>query len=197
MFSFIFQPVILFLYLGILVSFLDRTLIGTNTTFEGDGRVNPKKIICNGENLDSIYCIFMVKEIKNFPGLEVIGIGLPVLVNMNSDKVMAILKAAIMLFVLNVIIEQIPEISNKILGGPSLKADWQDKLPNAGSAKEALRGIQKRGMGAIKKAGSAGAKKAKSVGKKIKDAVRGGGPKSSAKDGGADTGDSGDGGDKS
>ncbi len=44
--SFVLQPVILFAYLGILITLFDHTMIG-DAKFSGDGKVGPKGIICS------------------------------------------------------------------------------------------------------------------------------------------------------
>ncbi len=81
MLSFILQPVVLFLYMSILIVFFDKEVLTSHVRFQGDGKINPKKILCNKEAKEkSAYCILKdTGEFGNVPGLEVIGVFLPTL----------------------------------------------------------------------------------------------------------------------
>lgn len=150
--GFIFQPVILFVYLGILISVIDLTIVG-DVTFEGDGKTAPKKIVCEGEGKNnSMYCIFNVADIKTFTGLEPIGIGLPLLASMNQQKMHYIIKTAIILFIYFQFMDQIMTFAKKLVGGGSIQSDWGVK-GIAEKAAGALQGIQDRGTNAIAKHG--------------------------------------------
>lgn len=86
------QPMILFAYLGILVTVFDNQLIGS-ARFIGDGKAVAKRVDCspyieNGvtkdPGQDSVYCLFASTKIKNMDNamtapLAVIGIAIPVL----------------------------------------------------------------------------------------------------------------------
>lgn len=160
--GFILQPVILFAYLGILLTFFDSVIIG-NVTYSGDGLQAQKKIICNSEAQNtSVYCIFKIDDIKKFAGLEVIGVGLPLLGSMNQAKLNSIIKAAFLLFVFLAILDKISSLAQNLVGGSELSSNWGSMTQISKSAYENLRGVQKRGMGAMKNAGTAAYNKAKS-----------------------------------
>jgi type IV secretory pathway VirB6-like protein len=156
MLGFTLQPMILFAYLGILITLFDKVIIGDDVRFTGDGKKNPKQMICNDEAKNtSIICIFKIPDIKTFPGLEVLGVGLPMLGSMNQEKLQSIVKAALIMFIFMKFMDQITGFAKKLVGGAELKSDWDASA--SGMAKNAygtLRGIQQRGM----RVGKAGAK---------------------------------------
>lgn len=122
--GFILQPMILFLYIGILINLLDATVIG-DVTFKGDGISAPKQVICEGEAKDtSLYCIFNFANLDSFPGLEIIGIGVPLLTDMNKAKLQSIIKAAFIVFVYMQFMDKISEFAKKLVGGGDLSSDW-------------------------------------------------------------------------
>jgi type IV secretory pathway VirB6-like protein len=180
--GFTLQPMILFAYLGILVTLFDKVIIGSDVTFTGDGRQSPKQIVCNDTAEDtSIYCIFRISDIKTFTGLEVLGIGLPILGSMNQDKLQTIIKAALIMFVFMKFMDQISLFAYHLVGGSMLESGW--KISAAGMAKNAyktLRGIQERGMNVIKKQGGFIARKAgqelQGIGRALGDRGRAVGP---------------------
>jgi hypothetical protein len=71
------------------------------------------------------YCIFKISDIKTFPGLEVIGIGLPVLVNMTAAKFNTVLKGAFLLFIFAKFMDQITGFAAKLVGGEVLESNWK------------------------------------------------------------------------
>lgn len=122
--GFILQPMILFLYIGILINLLDVTVSG-DVKFKGDGISAPKQIICEEETKDtSLYCIFNVANLDSFPGLEIIGIGTPLLTNMNKSRLLSIIKAAFIVFVYMQFMDKISEFAKKLVGGGDLSSDW-------------------------------------------------------------------------
>jgi hypothetical protein len=150
--GFTLQPMILFAYLGILITIFDKIIIGDDVRFEGDGRKNPKKMICStAAKNTSIICIFRIPDIKTFPGLEVLGIGLPMLSSMNQEKLQSITKAALIMFIFMKFMDQITSFASKLVGGAELRSDWN--VSASGMAKNAygtLSGIQERGMRVVK-----------------------------------------------
>jgi type IV secretion system protein VirB6 len=166
--GFTLQPMILFAYLGILITFFDKVIIG-DAHFKGEGKQSPKQIVCEGEAQDtSIYCIFRVAQIKTFTGLEPIGIGIPVLKSMNQTKLKTIMTASLLMFILMSFLDQISQFAQALVGGSILSSDW--KVSATGMAKTAygaMSAIQKRGMGAIKKGSTA-------IGKSLGSRARGG-----------------------
>ena len=146
--GFTLQPMILFAYLGILITLFDKVIIGDDVRFTGDGKQNPKQMICNDAAKNtSIICIFKIPDIKTFPGLEVLGVGLPMLGSMNQEKLQSIIKAALIMFIFMKFMDQITGFASKLVGGAELNSDWDASA--SGMAKNAygtLRGIQQRGM---------------------------------------------------
>ena len=165
--SFALQPIVLFAYLGILVSIFDITIIGS-ARFEGDGINAPKNIICNDDaDTDSLYCIFKIAEIKNFDGFEAIGIGIPILVGITSDKLTTVIKAAFILFIFTQFLEKITNLAATLTGGAELKGAGISAMEMATKSFGAARGIQKRAMGLSKKIASGVGKKGTSVARSI------------------------------
>ncbi len=159
--GFTLQPMILFAYLGILITLFDKTVIG-DVTFVGDGKENPKRIVCQGDAINtSMYCIFRVADIQTYDGFEALGIGIPMLVNMNQTKVNSIIKTSIIMFIFMSFMDQITSFAAKLVGGAELKSDW--KLSASGMAKDsfkAMNGVRKRAAGLARKAGGGIARKA-------------------------------------
>lgn len=153
------QPMILSVYLGIFLTLFDHIMIG-DVTFEGDGKTAPKAVVCTGEAADtSIYCIFRVADIKTFPGLEILGIGLPMLTDMNETKLKSIINGAMLMFIFMKFMDQISSFASKLVGGAQLDSNWGSATQMVSQSYSALRGLQKRGMRAIKKHGGTIARK--------------------------------------
>lgn len=170
--GFILQPVILFAYLGIYISLFDATMIG-DVTFRGDGRTAPKIIECDDTTDDtSIYCIFKIANLRTYSGLEIIGIGIPILTSLNKDKLESIMKAAFIMFIFSQFMDKISKLASTLVGGAELKSNSASAAHMTQAAAGALRGIQKRGtrlaknagIGAIKKAGSMAKRGAQIIG---------------------------------
>ncbi len=165
--GFTLQPMILFAYLGILVSMLDAVILGS-ATFTGSniivngqtvvdtlGRVAPKKISCSGlANDDSIYCIFRISDIETFDGFEALGIGIPLLTSMNSAKLETIIKSAFIMFIFSSFLDKMTGFAAKLVGGAELKSDWGSSTSAmAGKAFGMASAVQGRAVRAIKKHG--------------------------------------------
>lgn len=172
--GFTLQPMILFCYLGIVITIFDKVVIGDVTFSAADpsdpyGRSSPKAINCVGDAADtSLYCIFRVADIKTFDGLEALGIGLPMITSMNGAKLQTIIRAALLMFILMQFLEKISEFSTALVGGEALSSDWGSAKTMASKSYNALKGIQQRGMGLAKKHGvpaiRSGASAMKSIG---------------------------------
>lgn len=160
--GFALQPMILFAYLGILVSLLDYVILGSATftpsmvevngmqVEDTYGRMAPKKISCTGtaEN-DSLYCIFRISDIENFDGFEPLGIGIPMLTSMNSEKFSTIFKAAIVMFIFSSFMDKIAEVASTLVGGSTLKSDWGSSgTAMMQKAYGIARAVQERGVNA-------------------------------------------------
>lgn len=165
--GFALQPFILFAYLGLMITFFDKVVIGDATFSGGNGITAAKNIVCNGsaENT-SIYCIFRISELKNFTGLEIIGIGMPILKNMNSAKVHTIINGAFLMFILWTFLDKITGFAKDLVGGNEIKNEWKASFTGiAKSSYGALHGFQKRRDRATEKV-------AKAAFNKVKNAVR-------------------------
>jgi type IV secretory pathway VirB6-like protein len=168
--SFALQPVILFAYLSILISIFDLVLMG-DITFTGDGKNVPKQIVCSGEAANtSIYCIFNPPisgtdgAVKTYDKLKILGIGLPILTSINQVKISALIKAAILMFVMMSFLDKISDFAKALVGGDAtLKSNTMSAGQMMSKAYGGLSDIQKRGMGAIKKHGLGAAKKGASI----------------------------------
>jgi type IV secretory pathway VirB6-like protein len=180
MLGFTLQPMILFAYLGILVSLLDAVILGSATfkpttvelngtsVVDTFGRVAPKQISCAGDAAnDSIYCIFQISDIKTFNGFEILGIGIPLLGSMNSSKLETIMKCAIIMFIFSSFMDKMSGFAAKLVGGAELKSTWGSSTSKlAGQAYGALSAVQSRGVRALKKHGMGLGKKVDEGGKK-------------------------------
>lgn len=195
------QPMILFAYMGVLISVFDSVAIG-DVEFSGDGRTAPKSAICDTSGSlsvgvssgsvggvstpsvsgsvsgfipgdESLYCIFGIAEMKNFPGFEVVGIGLPVLIGMTKAKVFTIMKAAMLLFIFMNFLEKISSLATALVGGNELKTGSAmiNMAIMASTTGGALRGIQKRGMNLASKVGGTAARKGGEIASTAKGAM--------------------------
>jgi type IV secretory pathway VirB6-like protein len=168
--GFTLQPMILFCYLGIVITLFDKMVIGSDVSFNSTtinvngvdvvdnlGRISPKQISCAGAAADtSIYCIFRVADIKTYNGLEAIGIGLPILASMNATKLQTIIKVTFVMFIFTKFLDKISDLAAALVGGAALKSNWSLSTESMAKASfGAARAIQKRVRGAVQKHGSA------------------------------------------
>jgi hypothetical protein len=195
--GFTLQPMVLFAYMGILVSLLDAFILGSATftpsqvNLNGQiitdtyGRMAPKQISCSGDaSDDSLYCIFRISEIKNFDGFEAIGIGIPLLTSVNSAKLSTIIKVAMIMFIFSSFMDKISEFAAKLVGGAELKPSWGGSTSDlVGKAYGIARGVQERGVQAIAKHGGNIARGTINKGKDIASAVSNRGRKQGDVDG--------------
>ncbi|MCE3254738.1 MAG: type secretion system protein VirB6 [Rickettsiaceae bacterium] len=169
--SFVLQPVVLFIYLGFLITLFEGTMIGS-ATFSGDGKSAPKTINCNAAaNNDSIYCIFKLKDIKTNNSLSPIGIALPVLADMNAKKMNTIIKAAFLMFIFTKFLDKIIDIAKTLLGGAGLVSNSMGALRGAGAAFGYAKAVQSRGTNATRKWGGKTASWAGDKAKYVKSAA--------------------------
>lgn len=147
LFSYCLQPMILFAYVAIFISVMDQTLVGSavfkgnppnktlsceKTCYDNDGNVVPydgdQAPACDQENQslidplnDSMACILDFKKFGTFKVFEVIGISLPILKNLLSEnvkqRVLTVLKATLVMFLLYMSMDEIPNIIEALVGG--------------------------------------------------------------------------------
>ncbi len=174
--SFCFQPMILFAYIAIMLLVFDNVLIGS-ATFHGpapnrtihcreyckglDGKIldvsnaNPCDKV--GEEIinplnDSVACMIDVKGYKNIPGLDVIGIKIPNLALLLSsnvkERVLTILKAALMMYLLYKFADQIPGITSTLIGGAALPTSDANGMSMFSKTLNVARGVGQRASNA-------------------------------------------------
>jgi type IV secretory pathway VirB6-like protein len=112
---------------------------------------------------DSVACMLSLED-ENFgsiPSLEALGVTLPILVGVFEEngrqKILTMMKAALVMFILAGFIEYIPNMATLIIGGNPIPTGAIDKIgsvKSASAAKGLLFAVQKRGVGGIGKAGS-------------------------------------------
>lgn len=202
--GFTLQPMILFAYLGIMLTIFDSLVVG-GATFTNNGPGNAKTIVCNNGDVSnpfpsegygdtvtvdttlsggnpisgdnpfssdnfsnpfqdfgksspsdtSLYCIFNFAQMKTWRGFEPIGIGLPMLLNMNQTRVLTIIKAALVVFILMKFMDRISVFAKELVGGASLSSDWKvSAFSMAEKGRSNVRAVQKRAGRALLKHGS-------------------------------------------
>ncbi len=170
--GFALQPMILFMYMGILLTFFDTVLMG-DVTFIGDGKNVPKQVVCSGAAVNtSIYCIFNPPisgsdgAVKTYDKLKMLGIGLPILTSINQAKIGSLMKASILFFVLMSLLDKISGLASTLVGGATLSSNTMKASELMQQSYDMASGVQKRGIGALRKNGWAAAKKAGSTTRK-------------------------------
>jgi type IV secretory pathway VirB6-like protein len=188
--AFTLQPMLLFAYIAIFVSVLDKTLTGSATYY---GQSPNKTISCKsycvnnqgltvkpaespacdriGEKIvkpkaDSFACLVSNDAFGKWPGLELIGISLPFIIEIfESDtktKILTIIKAALVIYFLNEFMGEIPGITGHLIGGKALSSQGPKKGAASlfASVKGFMGGLQKRGQRLGKSAASGAKNKA-------------------------------------
>ena len=152
MLGFILQPMILFAYLGLMLTVFDDLFIG-------DAKFNPPlngelptidcardAIIKSHPDENSIYCILQLERYKSYTGLEVFDLAIPVLMSMNKEKINTLTRAAIIMFVFLKFLDTITTVAKKLVGGAELKANSTSEIQNL--LKKVAKGVQKRALNA-------------------------------------------------
>ena len=215
--SFVLQPMILFAYIAIFVTIMDKTMIGSANFFgdppsktidcqercvsdsgilvNNDSDLNNDDIDCQENRLinplnDSVACLIGVSAYKSHPALQMIGIPIPMIANLLSsnikERVLTILKGALVMYLIYKFMDQIPGIASNLTGGsglPQSKADGVKmfKAIAGGTAeiqKRLSRGALNAGKNAAGKLRDGAkdmAKTAGDKGKSVSDAIRPGG----------------------
>lgn len=182
--GFCLQPLILFAYIAIFITIMDKVLIGS-ATFHGtgpnktisckeycadsDGNKVPEScvsdpLLCDpdcddlGHDLidpmdDSFACLININSFGKFPGLEIIGISVPILINVFDgnikEKVLTLVKAALVMYILCQFMDQIPEMASYLMGGAGLSGAGGGVMGRAkgllGKTMGAAAALRKRG----------------------------------------------------
>lgn len=164
--GFALQPMILFMYMGILLTFFDNVLMG-DVRFIGDGKDVPKQVVCAGDAVNtSIYCIFNPPisgsdgAVKTYDKLKMLGIGLPILADMNQAKISSLIKAAVLFFILMSLLDKISDFAKDLVGGEKLASNTMKASEMMQQSYGMAGDVQKRGMGMLRKNVYSKAKKA-------------------------------------
>ena len=190
--SFCLQPMILFAYIAIFLMVMDRTLIGS-AEFNGPApfkTINCEKKCVNiadgsiapyvngampdcdktGQQIidplnDSAACLLGFDGFGSFPGFEIIGVTIPVLINIfesnTKERILTILKAALVMYLIYKFMDEIPGITTALIGGTKLPSSNADGFAMWKKGVGIARGIQKRLARGALKVGKKGAGKAR------------------------------------
>ena len=167
------------------------------TVYDNDSDGKP---ICDTSNddvildpeADSVACLVNVNRFKNWPGLELIGIGIPMILeiftkpDVTRAKILTMVKALLLIYILAEFAGEIPKIASNLTAGTQLPGMNNKSLKDILTRSTGILGsFQKRAMGAGKKLAGRGtdylskqANKIGNSGKKAADAP----PKSNTAD---------------
>lgn len=202
--GFALQPVILFAYIFIVVTMMDKVLIGSATFKTMSKNQNAAKsldceeycissydgsLVKKSENgyedcivdyfskkinpyTDSVACLVNFDDFGTMPGLEIIGLSIPILDNLLTGKgsvsvgakIITLLNAALVMYLLNKFISEIPGIASALTGSSSLPGANIETSSVLNKTAGILSAIQKRATRAAHKAGKSGADAAKKQG---------------------------------
>jgi len=187
------QPIILFAYIGIFVAVFDNILVGSAIFY---GEAPRKEINCDDRcydpsgalkdikdcditidklvqpTTDSMACIVSGKNVfKNWPALEVLGIGVPLLANVFTadgheiiiKQAKTILKGTLLLFILASFIGQIPQTSQALIGGVEMRMSALSVKEQMKKLYGGVAAAAQRGRRGTKKAGQSAAETGKSA----------------------------------
>jgi type IV secretory pathway VirB6-like protein len=188
--SFCLQPLILFAYIAFFITIMDKTMIGSATFSgnppakrvsceiickKSDGTIvpysngappacdNPGEKKINPLN-DSVACLININDFGKFPGFELIGISIPVIKNVFEgnvkEKILTILKGALVMFLLAQFMDEIPGITSALMGGVGLPGSTVKASDLFNKTAGAVAAAQARIAGGLKKHGGSGAKSA-------------------------------------
>ncbi len=173
LFSYCLQPMILFAYVAIFVSVMDRTLIGSATfvgnppnktmscdkvCYDIDGKVVPydgsQAPPCDeaGQKLvnplnDSVACLLNFQGFGTWKAFQVIGVALPALENLLEEnvkqRVLTLLKGTLIMLLLYTFMDKIPGIIDSLVGG-GLGGDKGDALDMLKKSINMVEGVSKR-----------------------------------------------------
>jgi hypothetical protein len=191
--SFCFQPIILFAYIAIFCTIMDKTMIGSATfTGSSPSKIISCKEICKDSNgailpfeggqapacdqtgqtqydpkNDSVICLMNLNDFGKYPGFEIIGIGFPILKDLLEGdiraKLLTILRGFLVMFLLYKFMDEIPEISSSLTGGTKLPGSEADALAMLSKATSIMRSAQLRASRRVRKSATSAYGRAKEV----------------------------------
>jgi len=179
------QPILLFAYIAITITILDKVLIGS-ATFHGtppykitdcdevciDSIGNPVPLKdddsdpdCDEEGQvwidpknDSVACLINFDDYKNFAGFEIVAMPIPVidsLLDNPREKILTLLKAMLCVYLIYKFMDEISKITSALIGGEALGSGNADAIKMFKQVAGGVRAIQKRLAGAGKQGAKA------------------------------------------
>ena len=197
MLGFILQPMILFAYVGLMLTVFDNMFIGTarfNPIINDSSMlptVNCDSYTDNGKDFNpsdtSIYCILNFSKYTNYSGLELFDLAMPVLTSLNPTKIRTMFQSAIIMFVFLQFFDKITTVAAKLVGGAELNSESAGAMLD--QVKKITKGVQDRALNTVKRAAT------KQIPNAIKNRIGGNSdsppPPPPKSDSGADTADGG------
>jgi type IV secretion system protein VirB6 len=160
MLGFILQPMILFAYVGLMLTVFDNLFIGTarfNSVLNDSSilpKVNCDSYTDNGKNYipsdTSVYCIFNFGKYSNYTGLELFDLAMPILTSLNPTKIRTIFQSAIIMFVFLQFFDKITTVAANLVGGAELKSDSGSAMLD--QVKKITKGVQDRALNTVNRA---------------------------------------------
>ena len=162
MLGFILQPMILFAYVGLMLTVFDNMFIGTAkfNPVSNDSSILPT-VNCdsyqdNGTTYNpsdtSIYCILNFAKYSNYTGLEFFDLAMPVLTSLNPTKIRTLFQSAIIMFVFLQFFDKITTVAAKLVGGAELSSESAGAMLE--QVKKVTKGVQDRALNTVKRAGT-------------------------------------------
>ena len=160
MLGFILQPMILFAYVGLMLTVFDNMFIGTarfNSVLNDSSilpTVNCDSYTDNGQVFNpsdtSIYCILNFAKYSNYTGLELFDLAMPILTSLNPTKIRTMFQSAIIMFVFLQFFDKITLIASKLVGGAELNSESAGAMLD--QVKKITKGVQDRALNTVKRA---------------------------------------------
>ena len=153
---------ILFAYVGLMLTVFDNMFIGTarfNAVLNDSSIlpiVNCDSYTDNGTTYNpsdtSIYCILNFGKYSNYTGLELFDLAMPVLTSLNPTKIRTLFQSAIIMFVFLQFFDKITTVAKKLVGGAELNSESAGAMLD--QVKKITKGVQDRALNTVKRAGA-------------------------------------------
>ena len=140
-----------------------KSIPQSKTVYDNDSNGVPFCDISNNDVIldpetDSVVCLINVDRYQTWPGLEFIGIGIPMILDIFTKpdvtraKILTMAKALLLIYILAELAGEIPAIAANLTGGSQLPSMDNKSLKDIATRSIGIaRALQKRGMGAGKK----------------------------------------------
>ncbi len=127
---------------------------------------------------DSVACLISANTFGKFPGLALIGVSIPIMTgifdNSAKEKILTILKGALMMFLLHQFMDEITNITSALIGGTALPGTKANALDMFTKAVGFVSEVSKRVGGGIKQGGKKANEKRKEMSKGASDSANSG-----------------------